>query len=95
MKKRLSSLLVLVCLVCVTLCGCAANKEITANQAVVMMLSDLGKDAGSIGEPHVHTGTYEDQDCYNIYVTLDGEAWVYVISTDGEILTKGPGSHSH
>ena len=52
-------------------------------------------DAGSIGEPHVHTGTYEDQDCYNIYVTVDGEAWVYVISTDGEILTKGPGSHSH
>ncbi len=95
MNKRLFSIFVLVCLVCGLMCACETETEITTEQAVSIMLEDLGDDAENIGDPHIHTGTYENKNCYNIYITIDGESWVYVISTDGEILAKELGSHSH
>ncbi len=95
MNKRLFSIFVLVCLICGLMCACDTKTEITVSDAVAVMMEDLGDKAESVGEPHIHTGTYENKDCYNIYITLDGESWVYVISTDGEILAKEPASHSH
>lgn len=95
MKMRLVGILILVCLVCGLMLACESKEEITAEQAVSIMLEDLGDDAGSITTPHVHTGTYENKNCYNIYTTINGESWVYVISTHGELLLKEPSSHSH
>lgn len=95
MKKRLICLLVLVCLMGSMLCACETKEEITAQQAISIMLEDLGDDAKNMSNPHVHTGTYENKSCYNIYVTINGESWAYIISTEGEILSKGPGGHSH
>lgn len=95
MKKRLFCLIVLACLMCSILCACEPKEEITAEQAISVVLEDLGEDAQYAGNPHVHMGTYKNEECYNIYITVNNESWVYIISTDGEILAKGPGSHSH
>ncbi len=95
MKKRLFSVLVLVCLVCSFMCACTPKEEITDAQAVSIVLEHLGEDAKDIATPHVHKGTHKNENCYNVYVTIDGESWVYIISMDGEILARGPGAHSH
>ncbi len=95
MKKRLFGILILVCLIGSILCACGAKKEITSEEAVAVMLEDLGGNAQNISGIHTHTGTYENEKCYNIYVTRDNEQWVYVISAYGKILYKGPGGHSH
>lgn len=95
MKKSLICFLVLVCLMCGMLCACETKEEITAEEALTILLEDLGDEATNVSNPHIHTGTYKNQECYNIYITKSGESWVYVISMDGKILTKGPGGHSH
>ena len=95
MTKRLFALLVLVCIVCSMMCACQPKKEITSEEAIQIVMEDLGDKAESGGEPHLHNGTCESEVCYNIYVTVDGLPFVYVISTDGEILHKGFGNHSH
>ena len=95
MKKRLIRMLALVCLVCIFMCACDSKEEITADQAVSIMMEDLGAEAGSVGEPHIHTGTFDNKDVYNIYISVSGESWVYIISADGEIIAKAPAEHSH
>lgn len=95
MTKRLFTLFILICMVLFTLCSCESEKKITDDEAFAIMIEDLGKNAVGLSSPHIHEGTYEGKDCYNIYITANGESLVYVISTDGEILYKGSGSHSH
>ena len=95
MKKQLFCMLALACLMCCFLWACETKEEITADQAFSIVLEDFGDDAENVGDPHIHTGTYKNESCYNIYVTIDGESWVYVISTYGEILGKAPSTHSH
>ena len=92
-------ILVLVCVVCISgaiLLTCLdSNGEITSDEALEIVLEDLGITEEQAGTPHIHEGTYENQDCYNIYVTANGKSLTYVVSTTGEILYKGEGSHSH
>ena len=106
--KTTIMILVLGCLLCLVgaiLLACNnSNKTksseqpaetISSEQAVEIMLNDLGITAEQMGNPHVHEGTYDNQACYNIYVTVNGESLMYIISTTGEILYHGEGSHSH
>lgn len=95
MKKRLICALVLVCLMCGMLCACGAKTKITAEQAISVALEALGDDAANASSPHVHTGTYKNKECYNVYITVNEESWVYMISMTGEVLAKGPSGHSH
>ena len=95
MKKRWISVVVLLCLFCGVMCACQPKEEIDAEQAVAVVMEDLGDLAQYAGSPHVHTGTYDNEGCYNVYVTVNNDSWVYVISLCGEIIFKGPSSHSH
>lgn len=95
MKKRLICMLLLVCLLSSVLCACGEKKEITANDAIDIVMEDLGDSAAYADTPHVHTGTYNNEDCYNVYITVSDMSWMYIISMDGDIITKGPSSHSH
>ncbi len=103
MAKRKSSakgtilFLVLVCVVClvgvlVLTCG---KEAITSEEAFEVVLNDLGITESQAGSPHIHEGTYENQPCYNIYITVNGKSLTYAVSTKGEILHKGEGGHSH
>ena len=97
MKKRLFSILALVCLVCLLcclMCGCK-EKQITSEQAVSIVLESLGDSAQVAGEPHVHEETINNVRCYSVYLTVNGQSWVYFVSTEGKILSKSFSSHSH
>lgn len=71
------------------------DKTISSDKALEIALTDLGITSQEAGSPHIHEETYEGQPCYNIYLTVNGKSLTYVISTKGEILHKGEGSHSH
>ena len=95
--KRTILIFVLICIVCITgvlllTCG---KESITSDQALQIVLEDLGLNSSESVSPHVHEGTYQNQPCYNVYVTVNGESLTYVVSTKGEILHKGEGGHSH
>ena len=95
MKRRLLSVLLLVCMLSSILIACGKNEKITSEEAYSIVLEDLKLNASDIPEPHIHTGTYESIECYNIYITLSGESFLYVVSVYGDILSKGPANHSH
>ena len=87
----------LVCVVCIVAVIVLTynNGVITSDEAFEVVLNDLGITEQDAGTPHIHEGTYENQPCYNVYVTVNGESLSYVVSTTGEILHKGEGEHSH
>ena len=88
------ALVVVLCLVGVLLLTCG-KESITSDEAVQIVLDDLGLTSDQVETPHVHEGTYENQSCYNVYITANGKSLTYVVSKSGEILHKGEGSHSH
>ena len=92
--KKILAIILIACMMCITLCACSGEK-ITEDKAVEIVMEDLGILVNNVTETHIHEGTYENQDCYNIYVTANGKSLTYVVSTTGEILYKGEGSHSH
>ena len=93
MAKKLIALLLLVCLLCSLLAGC--KSKITSEEALQIVMDDLGDAASLASSTHIHTGTHDGKPCFNIYVTVDGLPMAYVISDTGKILSKGAGDHSH
>lgn len=97
MFKRMIAIVLLV-----ALCGCLLaacdkdeKKEITGMQAKQLVLDDLGVTEDQ-AEVHVHNGKSGEEPCYFVYVTYGDQNLQYVIRiSDGKILSKGPGSHSH
>lgn len=94
MAKKLIAMLLLICLVSSMFVACKAER-ITQQEAYQIVLEDLGILAENADTPHIHAGTYDGKNCYNIYITVEGYSLIYVISDTGKILTKGPGEHSH
>ncbi len=92
MKKWIAAVLLMATL-CGLLAGCKA--KITGEQAYQVVLEDLGTMAEYAANPHIHTGTYENKPCFDIYVTVNGLSLQYIVSQTGKILHKGPGEHSH
>lgn len=94
MAKKLIAMLLLICLVSSMFVACKA-KPITQQEAYQIVLEDLGILAETADAPHIHTGTYDGKDCYNIYITVEGYSLHYAVSDTGKILFKGPSEHSH
>ena len=89
MLKKTVVLVLIVCLLGTLLCAC--GKKITAEEAYQIVLKDLGDLASTVQSPHIHEG----KDGYNIYLTVNGLQFAYLISYSGKIVSKGPGGHSH
>jgi hypothetical protein len=69
--------------------------DITTADAVQIVLDDLDMDIGE-ANPHVHEGNFQDNECYYIYVTVDGENMFYAVhKITGQILTIAKSDHSH
>lgn len=96
MKKRLTSIILLLCIVVSLLTACDSGSDIlSAEDAQKIVMEDLGASAGEL-EMHTHVGTHEDVACYSIYVTVDGQSLEYMIdAATGEILAINESSHSH
>lgn len=93
MIKRILAVAVVLCLVCSVFAAC--GKVITTDEAVQVVLDDLGIEKENAGAPHVHEGKFNGVQCYDIYITVEGVQYKYVLSLAGRILSKGTGSHSH
>ena len=93
--KKLIAVLLLSCMLCVALCACQPTSQITEDKAVEIVMEDLGLLVNNVSETHVHEGTYNNQSCYNVYVTVGGVSMTYIVSMNGTILHKGTGGHSH
>lgn len=94
MAKKLIAVLLLICLAGSMFVACKA-KQITQQEAYQIVLEDLGILAENADTPHIHAGTYDGKDCYNIYITVEGYSLHYAVSDTGKILFKGPSEHSH
>ena len=96
MLKRIVAVILLVAMLGCLLAACEEkDKSITGLQAKQMVLTDLGltEDQASV---HVHNGAASGEPCYLVYVTYGDQTLEYVIRiADGQILSKGAGSHSH
>ena len=95
--KRLFALVLAVLMLGGILCACTPKENITTDEAVKIVMDDLDQLAGKAEPPHVHEGKYNNQPCYNVYVTVGQSSFVYVVSMSGKILYKGlnDGGHSH
>lgn len=92
--KKLFVLAVAAVMLLALLAGCG-DQQITAERAQKIVLDDLGVSADQV-TMHTHITTYENEACYSIYVTVDGETLEYIInSIGGEILTIQESEHSH
>lgn len=99
--KKWFALLLSACLLCGMLAACQGKKvEITQDEAIQKVLKDIEETYGeeiaaTVGQPHIHLGTYEGKPCFNIYITVSNMSLQYVISMTGDILHAGAGEHSH
>lgn len=93
MKKLLILLLVLTMI----LCGCAEKKtKISEKEAINIAVEHLQKGGNQPGGIHVHAGAVGGEDCYLIFVTVDGTTKQYVVAQDdGQILSVSDSDHSH
>ena len=99
MFKRIIVFALLAALLCGVLAACDEGKGdyLEEQDAVAIVLKDLGiktEDATSI---HVHVGTHDNQPCFNVYITYKGVSKTYIVSSiSGDILSIEDGSgHSH
>ena len=95
MKK----ILILMAVLCALLAACG-NQEptktpLTTADAVQIVLNDLDLTIDQ-ASPHVHTGDFQGNEVYYVYVTVDGENMSYAIDLyTGEILNIAESSHTH
>lgn len=96
MMKRIFVLALLAVLTAGMLCACT-DHYITDQQAAEVVFADLGVTMEDASSLHIHEGTYSGKDVFNVYITVDGHSYTYVVACDGgEILkiTEGAG-HTH
>ena len=93
MAKKIIAMVLMACLLCSMLAGC--KSKITSDQALQIVMDDLGDASSMVSSTHVHNGTHDGKPCFNIYVTVNGVSLAYVVSETGKILSKGAGDHSH
>ncbi len=93
MAKKWIALLLLACVLCGVLSGC--KQKITAQEAAQIVLAELGEDVQPDQAPHVHQATYRNEPCFNVFVTVDQQSFVYIVSDTGDILLSGPSDHQH
>lgn len=93
MKKFLILFLILTLL----LCGCKEKtQKITEKEAIQIVLEAVDAPQESLGGIHVHAGAVGGEDCYLIFVTVDGTTKQYVVAQDdGQILSVSDSDHSH
>lgn len=96
MIKRITSVLLLVCLMMALLAGCHSNKALTREDAEKIALEDMGLVSTQVQGLDTHVTTHDGEACCSVYVTVGTEQTEYLIhGKTGEILYHGKGTHSH
>lgn len=86
MKKIISVLLVLVCLLSIV--GCGKNKVLTQDEAIAVALKAANLD--DYDDAHAHVTEENGVPCYNIHISAGDVTYNYLIAAKGgEILASG------
>ena len=86
MKKIISVMLVLLCLLSIV--GCGKNKVLTQDDAIAVALKDA--DLESYDDAHAHVTEQNGVPCYNIHISVGDVTYNYLIAAKGgEILASG------
>jgi uncharacterized protein YcfL len=96
MTKRITSILLLVCLMLALLVGCNSNDALTREEAEKIAMDHMGVTADQVSAVDIHPTTHDGAVCYSVYITVGSKQTEYVIhGITGEILHHGEGNHSH
>ncbi len=93
MLKRILIMALLLCMVFPLLAACGSD-EITAEKAEKIVLKELGVSAEE-AKLHVHLSEFDGMPCYQVFATVNGKTWEYLLSYTGEILSVSESNHSH
>lgn len=92
--KRIIAILLLACMAVTLLAACSS--AIDTEKAKQIALKDMGIKESQATAVDAHITEYEGIASYSVYITYNGAQTEYIINgKTGEILHKGPGSHSH
>lgn len=95
MTKRITAILLLVCMAVTLLAACGSN-AIDIQKAKEIALKDMGITEEQATAVDAHLTEYEGAASYSIYITYNGAQTEYIINgKTGEILHKGASNHSH
>jgi uncharacterized membrane protein YkoI len=95
MTKRIIAVLLVVCMAAVLMAACG-SKVVDIEEAKKIALKDMGITEQQATAVDAHITEHEGIASYSIYITYNGAQTEYIIhGKTGEILHKGPGSHSH
>lgn len=96
MKRRIVAVLALALLVMSLFSGCQEESEIISQEdAVAIVLEELGKTEDEV-TVHVHVTSHDEIPCWGVYVTVDGQTYLYAVHcATGEILSVQNSNHSH
>ena len=98
MLKRSVAILLLVVMVGALLIACEPQKEpISQAEAVNIAMKSMGVEQSDNPSIHVHQGTQNNKEVFNVYVTVGSVSKTYVIAVHGgDILAVLDGAgHSH
>lgn len=92
--KRIIAILLLACMAVTLLAACSS--AIDTEKAKQIALKDMGIKENQATAVDTHITEYEGVASYSVYITYNGAQTEYIINgKTGEILHKGPSSHSH
>lgn len=81
--KKLFALALALCLMLCLLAGCGEKDAVlTADEAIMVALKDLGVTAEDVQDAHVHI-VEEEQVAYSIHLVLADANYEYVIAANG------------
>jgi uncharacterized membrane protein YkoI len=98
MIKRVTAILLLVCMVLALLAGCHSDKAITREDAEKIALNHMGLEPTQVDDVDIHVTTHDGEACYSVYVLVGSETTEIVIhGKTGDVLHAGEvvGGHSH
>lgn len=95
MKKRITAILLLTCLLLGVLVGCKEEEEaVSSEKAQQIVIEHLGAEERDVSNVHVHI---EENDagevCYSVHITVKGKTYTCVVhGVTGEVLSVIEGS---
>lgn len=96
MLRRIVLLLLCAALLLPVLCACAQEEDgpVSQEKAKQIVMEDLGSNAASVTDMHVHLVEEDGVACYSIHVTYGSTQKTYLIhGLTGQILSITDGGH--
>lgn len=87
MKKRIIASVLLVALTLTLFAACGKKSgAISTEEAQKIALQEIGRTAEDVEDIHIHATQHDGKPCYQVHITVDGEAAYVYIDQTGKVL---------